>query len=325
MKKAKTVLIAAGAIFLLGCIIFGAAMMTLGWDFTKLSSSEYETNEHEVTGEFTDIAVLTDTADIIFAPSEDGKCRIVCYERTNVRHGVAVEEGKMTVSLADERNWYERIFDYGLDTVTVYLPEAAYASLSVKNATGDVTLPEEFTFGTADIKTNTGYTVCRANVTGLLRMQASTGSIGVENAIVGGLSLSVSTGPITISSVNCTGDATIWASTGGIHLSSFTCQNLTTEGGAGDIMLWNVTADGRFQIARNTGNVHFIGCDAAEISVKTTTGDVTGTLLTAKDFDAESDTGRVDVPDTKEGGICKIRTGTGKIRITLAAEPKEEI
>ena len=324
MKKAKTVFIAAGALVLLGCIIFGGAMMALGWNFTSLSTAKYETNEHEMTGEFTEIAVSTETAKIMIVPSEDGKCRVVCRERINARHSVTVADGKLTVSMVDGRKWYERIFDFGLDTVTVCLPEAAYASLAVENATGDVTLADGFTFGTAEIKTSTAHTVCYANVTDRLKIHASTGSISVENVTVGALDLSVSTGSVTVASVTCAGDANIRVSTGGTHLSSFTCKNLITEGSTGNILLWDVTADGKFSIERSTGYIRFEGCDAAEISVKTSTGDVTGRLLSAKIFDAKSDTGKVDVPDTKEGGPCKIRTGTGKIRITLSAEPTEE-
>jgi DUF4097 and DUF4098 domain-containing protein YvlB len=63
--------------------------------------------------------------------------------------------------------------------------------------------------------------------------------------------------------------------------------------------------------------VKFEKSDAAELSIKTDTGDVTGTLLTEKIFDAKSSTGDVDVPKTGSGGKCEIRTGTGDIRIKI--------
>lgn len=64
-----------------------------------------------------------------------------------------------------------------------------------------------------------------------------------------------------------------------------------------------------------TGNVAFDGADAAEISVKTNTGDVTGSLLTGKVFVVQTDTGAVDVPKTAAGGRCEIETDAGDIRI----------
>ena len=60
--------------------------------------------------------------------------------------------------------------------------------------------------------------------------------------------------------------------------------------------------------------------DAATLSIKTDTGDVTGTLLTEKTFDAKASTGDVDVPKTTAGGVCKIRTDTGDICINIEDE-----
>ena len=64
---------------------------------------------------------------------------------------------------------------------------------------------------------------------------------------------------------------------------------------------------------RSTGNVNFENSDAAGICVKTSTGDVTGTLLTEKVFTAETSAGSISVPDTKTGGKCEITTSTGNI------------
>ena len=76
----KIWLISAAALIVLGGIIFVIVMSAFGWDFTKISTVKYVTNEHEITSEFSDISIETATADVIFAPSTDGKCRIVCVE-----------------------------------------------------------------------------------------------------------------------------------------------------------------------------------------------------------------------------------------------------
>lgn len=77
-----------------------------------------------------------------------------------------------------------------------------------------------------------------------------------------------------------------------------------------------ITAD-RFSIERSTGDVKFEGCDAAELYVKTTTGSVSGTLLTDKVFLTDTKTGSVDVPGTVTGGRCEIRTNTGDIKVKI--------
>jgi len=81
--------------------------------------------------------------------------------------------------------------------------------------------------------------------------------------------------------------------------------------------LKNVNAAEKFSIERSTGDVKFDGCDAAEVFVKTDTGDVTGTLLSEKVFIVETDTGKVDVPKTVNGGRCEITTDTGDINISI--------
>ena len=71
-------------------------------------------------------------------------------------------------------------------------------------------------------------------------------------------------------------------------------------------------------LTRTTGDVTFDRSDASELYVDTSTGDVTGTFLTSKIFITNTTTGKIDVPETTEGGVCKINTTTGKIIIDIA-------
>ena len=63
--------------------------------------------------------------------------------------------------------------------------------------------------------------------------------------------------------------------------------------------------------------MRFENSDAAQISVKTSTGDVTGTLLSEKVFITETSTGTIRVPKTITGGKCEITTSTGNIKIDI--------
>jgi hypothetical protein len=53
------------------------------------------------------------------------------------------------------------------------------------------------------------------------------------------------------------------------------------------------------------------------MNIETSTGSVKGTILTPKIFMIRSDTGKINVPETTTGGICRIRTSTGNISITI--------
>lgn len=280
MRKATKVwLVVATLLVIAGACAFAAIMVQCNWDFTKLSTVTYETNTYSVTEEFESISVDIDTADILFAFCEDGKCRVECYEEENAKHSVTVQEGVLVIQEAEQKAWHDHIGIYfGSPKVTVYLPKSEYASLTVKTDTGDIT---------------------------------------VENMILDVLELSVSTGDITVSAVTCQGDMQVNVTTGEMKLTDTTCQNLTSKGSTGDITLKTVIVADALAIERSTGDVRLEGADAARLSIDTNTGDVKGRLLTDKVFIAESDTGRVDVPKSENGGRCEVRTNTGDIILAV--------
>lgn len=317
-KAAKVWLIIAGSLVLVGCILFACVMATLGWDFSKLSASVLETNTYDITEPFGDISLATETADIVFALSEDGVCRVECREEKNARHTVAVEKGVLVIRVEDNRAWYDYIgFHFGTPSVTVYLPKSEYGALSVTDSTGNVKIPKAFTFGRADISVSTGNVDFCASVSGGLGIETSTGDINVKNAAVGSLKLRASTGGVTVSGVECAGDVGVEVTTGKSGLTNVSCNGFFSNGTTGDLVLKNLIAAGGFSAERTTGNVKFDGCDAAELYVKTGTGDVTGSLLSEKVFIADTDTGSRDVPKTISGGRCEVKTGTGDIHLRI--------
>jgi len=311
-------LIVAIALVLIGCILFVVVMTTLKWDFKKLATVRYETNSYEVTEAFDGISVNTDTADLVFELSQDGKCRVECHEEETAKHSVTVENGTLTITLSDERTVYHfhgLIFD--TPKITVYLPNTEYTSLLIQESTGDIQVPKELYFRDADLSLSTGDVSFNASVSDGLKIKTSTGDICVESLSAGALDLTVSTGKVTVSKVTCQGDVTVTVSTGKTALTDLQCGSLITKGSTGSVSLRNVVATGRFSIQRSTGAVRLDGSDAAEISIKTDTGNVTGTLLTDKVFIAQTDTGKVDVPRSVTGGRCEITTSTGNIQILI--------
>lgn len=298
--------------------MFAAVMSEYKWDFSKLSTGKYETNTYEISEEFSNLSMNTDTADIIFALSDDGKCRVECYEEEKAKHSVAVQENTLVIKMIDEKSWYDYIgINFGSPKITVYLPKAEYTSLFINGSTGDIEIPKNFKFEGVDISLSTGDVNFFASASKLIIIKTSTGNICVENTSAGTLDLSASTGRITVSNVICGGDANINVSTGRTNLNNIECKNLTSSGDTGNISLNNVIAAEKFSIKRNTGDVRFDGSDAAEILVETDTGDVTGTFLSEKTFFVETDTGSVDVPESITGGRCEITTNTGDIELDI--------
>ncbi len=318
-KKTKIWLIIAISLILIGCIIFGGVMTVLQWDFRKLSTVRYETNGYEIHENYKNMLIVTDTADIVFVPSENGESSVVCYEQKNAKHSVAVKDGTLVIEVVDTRKWYEHIgIFFGTPKIKVSIPQGEYGALSVKSSTGDVEIPENFKFESVDILVSTGDVKSLASASEKIKIKTSTGDIRVQNLSADMLELSVTTGDVVAQSVTCGSDIKITVSTGDTKLTDVTCKSVISKGSTGDISLKNVIAGEQFSIDRSTGDVRFDRCDAVELLVKTDTGDIRGSLLSDKVFITQTNTGRVDVPKTVTGGTCQITTNTGDIKIEIA-------
>lgn len=319
--RTKVWLMIAASLVMIGCILFAGVMTTLKWDFMELATVKYETNTYEISEAFDGISMNTDTADIVFVFSDDGKCRVECHEEENAKHSVTVEDGTLKVELMDERSVYDFIgyigLNFGSPKITVYLPKTEYTNLLIDGDTSDVEIPNGFMFKDVDISLSTGDVDFCASASEMIKIKTSTGDICVENISASALDLTVSTGKVTVSSVNCEGDITVHVSTGKAKLTDTRCKSVISSGSTGDIALDHVVAAEEFLIKRSTGDIRFDHADAAEIFVETDTGDVTGTLLTDKVFVTQTDTGSVAVPKTTTGGRCEITTGTGDIRLEI--------
>ena len=305
-KNAKIWIIAATALVLVGGLIFTGAMMIFNWDFTKLSTVKYVTNSHEITEEFKNISIDTNTANVVVLPSNDGTNRVICYEQTKQKHLVTVEDGTLHIKVNDQRKWYNYIgFDFGNPKITVYLADKDYGALLVNGNTGNVELPKGFTFENVEISISTGDVNCLSN--------------SLNN-----IKIKVSTGDITLRGINCSGEISIRSSTGDVNCLSSSLNNITIKVSTGDITLRGINCSGKISTRSSTGDVRFERSDAAEIFVKTDTGDVTGTFLSDKIVFATSSTGKIDVPKSTVGGKCEISTDTGDIRISIVAAPQNQ-
>ena len=318
----KTGLILAAAFVLIGALLFVGVMAARHWDFTALGAVEkLETTVFDIDKDITDISLHTDTEDILFKPSEDGKCRVIFLEPADRKPSAAVRGGTLTVEAADAAGkWYQHLSfgSNGSPSVTVLLPRREYAALSIEESTGEITLPKDFSFAAIDISAGTGDVTCFASASGRIRIATDTGDIRVEDLFAGELVLSVSTGRIEAQSVVCGGNADVTVSTGKTVLTDVSCKSLVSGGSTGDISMEKVIAEERISIERSTGDVKLERCNAAELLITTDTGDVTGSLLSEKVFLVRSNTGRVDVPETTSGGKCKITSDTGNIAIRIA-------
>ena len=299
-------------------LLSGCSLDPSTLDFSKYSPLKLVTNDHRIDEQYQNISVITDTAEVTFIATNNSYTSVVCNEQENAKHSVAVKDNTLLIELSDTRKWYEYI---GIFTetskITVYLPQAKYGILTVKDDTGNVNIPENLKFQSIDIEESTGNVTCKASALESVTIKTSTGNIQAENISASTVHLSVSTGKITASNISCSGDINVNVSTGKTKLENIQCLNFNSTGNTGKISLEDVICSGKFSVERSTGEVEFDDCDAAEVVIITDTGDVEGSFLSDKIFIVESDTGDVDVPKSTIGGKCEITTDTGDIEITI--------
>ncbi len=322
----KKIWILIGVILLLlGLALFAGAYAASGFDFSKLTSAQYETNRYTMEESFERVDIDVKTADVFLKPSQDGLVTVVCEEESKVRHQVYMENGTLYIRAQDERKWYDYLSFFSRPTsVTICLPmELPGGKLSVSSGTGDVSVTAPSSFGTVEVKTGTGGISFTGKVQGVLNLTTNTGDIELHDIRVGGAVLIVGTGRITAASVVSRQFFGAETATGRITIRDLSCQEFYTTGGTGDLKLTNVIASGGFKIERGTGDIEFDQCDASHIQVRTSTGDVTGSFLTAKQFSVQTSAGKVRIPETHVGGTCEITTGTGDILID--AVPKTPV
>lgn len=317
-KTVKVWLIIAASLILIGCAIFVGVMTVLKWNFKKLSTKEYETNEYKIEETFKDISVISDTADVVFLLSDSASCSVICYEEKNARHTVLAEDGVLKVEITDNRKWYDHIgIGFEEPKVTVYLPAGEYGALSLKLSTGRTEIPKELPFESAEISVTTGSVDFFASSCGAVNIKCTTGSVNINGLSADSITCKTTTGKIAISDAVCSGTIKADVSTGMVKLMGISCAGLSSEGSTGKVYLKDVIASGNFNIKRSTGDVEFSRCDASEIVIRTSTGDIEGSLLSEKVFSTKTSTGDIEVPRSTSGGKCELSTSTGDIEIEI--------
>ena len=320
MKKTKILCIIAAAITVLGLLTAFASLLLVDFDFNRFSGSSTQTNIHEFTETIENISIDTTTADIRFEKSEDHVCRVVCKETENFYHTTSLENGTLTLKLTKTKKWYQKIgiFSGVNNSITVYLPENHYQTLTVQASTGDVTIPKEFSFASIRVHVSTGDITCSASATDSIDLKVSTGDITASNLSANQFKGDASSGDITLRNIKIGKDVTLETNTGTIIVTDLQAVSLSAKSTTGSQTYTNLLLSASLTATASTGDIIFDRSDAVALTIETSTGDVMGTLLSSKIFYANTSTGDVKLPHSTSGGLCEITTNTGDIKLSIA-------
>lgn len=284
MKTAKKIwIIIAVCLIAVGAMISAWSLASTGFDFEGLATEKFISNEHNIIADFSNIKIDVNTSDIDFVRSETNECMVVAIDSEKVKHTVTVENDTLLIGIEDNREWYDYIgISFGEMSLTIHLSKDSYNSLNIEADTSDITVPQDFVFGNAEIETDTGDIKLLSSVSETLDISTDTGEIEI--------------GEMDVRYFKCV-----------------ECKNIKIESDTGDIKLWRTMASDTITVQSDTGDVWFCVVEAPYVNVVTDTGDVEGDLYTAPKFITKTDTGTVKVPDARTDDIFEITTNTGDI------------
>ena len=298
MKRIKkVVLLVAAALF-----VCGAACGILGWrmaggDWRALYPFQTEPVTQPVTQPVAacrSITVDCLDVDVQIRPTE-GETGSVSFESQT---GVVCteEDGVLTVRQERRTAWQFGWFHWS-EKVEILVPAATYEQLTVQTTSGDVTV--------------TGLDVTRAEIA------VSSGNVQYTGGNAASLQIESTSGNIRLKGLRDIEQMRLQATSGDITAQDCTGDALEAAAFSGDIRLQESAWSGEARLTTTSGDVELPDFDAGALTVQTTSGDVTGILRTPKIFDSHTGSGRIDVPLSGSGGLCRVETGSGDIRLTL--------
>lgn len=228
---------------------------------------------------FSNITVDAQTCNVNLVPSSDGTCQVEYPTDDQLECSVSVQQDTLHVVFRDHRSWDSDVsFSLVPMDITLYLPQSQYEQLKLDSVSGDITVPENFSFSKAQVGTTSGKLQFYAGVSGDLALETVSGDLEVTHVEPKSLSLTSTSGSMDASYVAV-------------------------------METWDIDSV--------SGEVTLTDCDAQALVIRTISGDVKASLRTDKTFSTQTVSGDVDVPSGTSGSSCKVSTVSGDITCTI--------
>ncbi len=295
MRKATKIALVLASI----CIVIGIAFACAAWiaaefSWENFNPVEMKSGTFEITDDFTSIDIDVLSENVKFFPAEDGVCKVVY--RSSAEVNATVRDGALVIE-----SFREEIFPFSIGSwetpyMNLYLPRKSYKTLSIKTESGDVYVFPVFS--------EVQHAV----------FDCASGDINFIGTISESLIAKTISGNILIREPNAKTVRTV-STSGDIWLSGVHATEISVESTSGDIKFDTVTAKEKLTAETTSGDIELY-CDAGALFLKTVSGDVEGTLGSAKQYVTKTTSGTVRVPPSdKSAGVCEITTTSGDIRI----------
>lgn len=300
-KSKKIAMIVAVICIAFGIIVSFAAFITMGFDFSKINMMEdFEMKIYEISEDFDNIKIHEIECDVYLLPSDNGKCRVESTENDKIINIVEVKNGTLEITRKDVRPWYEHIgIWWGNDfSLTVYLPKNEYRNLYLKTVSGNISVPDNFNFSSAETISTSGDISFCGKVTNGFSAKSTSGVLNLKN-VNGGAAEAVTT-------------------SGDIFLENINADSLLVKTTSGRFDVSDIKINGSAEFYSVSGNMKMNYADASSFIIKTTSGDVFCDILSRKNFKTQTTSGDIRVPESDfSAGFFDVKTTSGDITVNI--------
>ncbi len=253
MRKGKKIwLIAAGISVIVGMMMVAGALVAAGFD---LSTVSFKDSEVTVTEAFDSIAFDLEVADITINPSDDKQCRVLFHEWETQPFTAEVRDRTLHIGSKYKRSWLDSFsFNFKKPTVTLYLPEKTYQSLTVHSVTGSVRLSEALRIKDVAVKSVTSDVTCEAAVSDTVTVQVVTGDVRLHGAAPKTIQLETTTGNVSLDRCDAQ-SITVHTVTGNITGTLLTGKTFHASTTTGRVAVPNDAPGGTCELTATTGNI----------------------------------------------------------------------
>ncbi len=309
------ILVAAGLIIMVLALVFSGGIDKL------LNAPEYKETAYDITENFDGIYIDTTSENIIILPSDEDQVKVITHETDKIKFAVEITNNTLNIIKNDTRSFFEKIeFNTNSNDITVYLPKKQYDTLEILCISGDVHIAE-FSFSSLNIKQLSGDTELSAlTVSGNITLSNTSGDIHISSCSANAINSKNVSGETQIYEFDCNQDMMLTSTSGDIILNNCSADgNISIKNTSGDISLTESAGKCNADMNVISGDIALNKFDASSLEMKTTSGDIKGSILSDKIFSASSNSGDIKIPPSvKDSGTCKCSSISGDIIIEIA-------
>jgi len=284
MKRiAAFALVLALALSLCACTVRPQKMKTWNFDFSET---------------VTELDVSEVHCDVILKVSPDKGCHVEIYDVDTSRHEAEVKNGTLilegeAVSHSNFIGLFSLFSSRKACTVTISLPAGSYDSLDLATVSGDVKIPDDFSF------------------TGDVEITTTSGDVDMEPESCSDVEITTVSGDLELEDMICK-SLRVMTTSGDLRLENVEAIRMILDTTSGDVALDRTVTD-TLEAQTVSGDVTLEKIDTETAEIETVSGDVKGTLRRDMDVTAKTTSGTVRVPDGGSEGTCRVETVSGDI------------